>query len=313
MLGIDRGFVERYGVVRAINALRNQDYSYIDLSGAKLGLAELNTLKHNLQKCPHIFKVVLDNCEIDDLGCEALFDILTEIPTLLHLSLRNNQITDVGLNVICAGLHKNKTLLELFLSGNTQVTYIGMIAVGEVLLGNPSICTLGFTNIPRRENCLFSQEAIQDNFAMLFLFTGNKDEEELLGDITTVRQELFIALSNLLAKNDFETLKACFKDYSQCLKHGGYNAIKYYLVLDEEILNEEDACKRLSPAEADDKLYKLQAMVDEYEQSKNLQPKKRRNEAHPDDGQPQDAGPVSKKHQRIVLDKRKAGTAQIKR
>ncbi len=114
MLGIDREFVERYGVERAIKAMRNQDYSYIDLSGVKLGFIELNTLRYALQQCPHIYKVVLDDCGIDDEGSGALFDILTEVPTLLHLSLRGNQITDVGLNAICAGLHNNKTLLELF-------------------------------------------------------------------------------------------------------------------------------------------------------------------------------------------------------
>jgi Ran GTPase-activating protein (RanGAP) involved in mRNA processing and transport len=225
MLGIDSWFVDRCGIIKGINALRNLDYSYINLSGVKLGLIELNTLKHSLQQCPHIYKVVLDGCEIDDLGCEALFDILTEVPTVLHLSLRNNKITDVGLNILCSGLHANKTLLELFLSGNTFVTYIGMIALGDVLMGNPSLCTLSFMNIPERKNCLFSQEAIANNFAMLFLFTGNKDEEELLGGITHKRQKLFTKMSNLLARNDFESIKAYLKNYAQCLEQGGYNAL----------------------------------------------------------------------------------------
>jgi hypothetical protein len=263
MLGIDNGFVKRYGIIQGINALRNLDYSYIDLSGIKLGLLELNTLKHALQQCPHIYKVVLDSCEIDDEGCEALFDILTEVPTVLHLSLRNNKITDVGVNALCVGLRSNKTLLELFLSGNVLVTYISMIALGDVLMENPSLCTLGFLNIPRRQNCLFSSEPIANNFAMLFLLTGNKDEEELLGCIIHKRQKLFTKISDLLVRNDFENMKVYLKNNTNFLDQGGYNAIKYYLVLDEGEIN-----LKLLPKEADEKISKLKAIVEEYERLK---------------------------------------------
>ena len=118
-------------------------------------------------------------------------------------------------------------------------------------------------NIPERKNCLFSQEAIANNFAMLFLFTGNKDEEELLGGITHKRQKLFTKMSNLLARNDFESIKAYLKNYAQCLEQGGYNAIKYYLVLDEG-----DIDVKLAPWEADDKISQLKAMVEEYDRLK---------------------------------------------
>lgn len=263
MLGIDNGFVKRYGIIQGINALRNLDYSYIDLSGIKLGLLELNTLKHALQQCPHIYKVVLDSCEIDDEGCEALFYVLKEVPTVLHLSLRNNKITDVGVNALCVGLRSNKTLLELFLSGNVLVTYISMIALGDVLMENPSLCTLGFLNIPRRQNCLFSSEPIANNFAMLFLLTGNKDEEELLGCITHKRQKLFTKISDLLVRNDFENMKVYLKNNTKFLDQGGYNAIKYYLVLDDSA-----ARLGLSPSEADKKISRLKEMVYEHERLK---------------------------------------------
>ncbi len=258
MLGIDSDVVKKYGVARTVNSLSNSDYSYINLSGNKLGLVELNTLKYALQRCHHIYKVIMDDCEIDDVGCETLFDILTEVPSVLHLSIRNNKITDVGLSVLCAGLHQNKTLLELFLSGNTLITYVGMIAIGDVLMENPSLCTLGFMNIPERQNCLFSREAIANNFAMLFLFTGNKNEERMLDEITSERHKLFTEMSCLIGKGDNANILTYLSVHAQCLEQGGYNAIKYYLVFDEGEIN-----LRLPPLEANEKLSQLKAMVEE--------------------------------------------------
>ncbi len=191
------------------------------------------------------------------------------------------------------------------MSGNTQVTYVGMIAVGDLLMGNPSVCTLGFTNIPKRKNCLFSPEAIANNFAMLFLFTGNKDEEEFLGETTERRQKLFAKMSHLLWKNDFETLKVYFKNYSECLKAGGYNAIKYYLVLDEG-----DIDAKLTPQQADEKILNLKAMVEEYDKSKKLPPKKRFSESK-EGFQSEEC--ISPYKRALAGSGRAAGTAKIKR
>merc|ERR1719517_85438 len=73
----------------------------------------LKTIAEKLKDHPGITKVVLTDCEITDVGCEVLADLLRVNHVIEELILDKNKITSVGAITLADALTTNKGLRTL--------------------------------------------------------------------------------------------------------------------------------------------------------------------------------------------------------
>ena len=118
----------------------------VDLSNCSLNAYRVSFLVRDLSKCSSslkpLLKLSLNSNNLSDGGTIYITDILEHNDCLKALNVSSCRIGDRGMKSVANALEMNSSLERLDLSGNTAVTGIGLMALGESLKRNRGLKSL---------------------------------------------------------------------------------------------------------------------------------------------------------------------------